>query len=537
MNQRTRLFLDETVDIIWGLSDAPKIARSIIFDLATSGGIEPQLESDRHSDELLDLIEKHGIPKQDESGSGWLKTKLSMCAEIYNGNSTSADEKAALAKNVRGLNYITTKDVGYGFQPINSDTGLKVGTNSHNLKIAPKNSVVICLEGGSAGKKMGLVEQDICFGNKLFALVCKEWARPKFLLIYFLSSKFQSDFQSQMSGIIGGISKSKFQDLTIHIPSLSEQDRIIQRVELLIGICDQLEQLNLQFSNLSTKARASSIDALVSSESEGEFRFAWDRLQNNWDLLSDTTEGIQTLRTLILDLAAHGQLVAGDLSDKSVQSLLEENKTPTVKKSTSKNAKPFLPPFLIPPHWAWSTIGELCKTQTGATPKTLQSDNQMDTIQYVTAANMVRFRAVDANFVPIESAKRAGRIAQENSVLFVGIGATIGKLCVIDTPSTFNQQIHSATPKFMNAHYLAFVMASGYFSVYCKERTNATAIPILNKSNWESIPIPVPPLKEQLKIVETVNGLLEFCDKLQKSLGQRETVARKFIGSLGAPQV
>ena len=34
------------------------------------------------------------------------------------------------------------------------------------FRIAPKNSVLICAEGGSAGRKMGRINQDICFVNK-----------------------------------------------------------------------------------------------------------------------------------------------------------------------------------------------------------------------------------------------------------------------------------------------------------------------------------------------------------------------------------
>jgi type I restriction enzyme S subunit len=189
-------------------------------------------------------------------------------------------------------------------------------------------------------------------------------------------------------------------------------------------------------------------------------------------------------------------------------------------------------PFEIPNHWEWSTIEDLCETQTGATPKILHSDNLQTLIHYVTAGDMVKLKAIKNRSVPISAAKRGGRIAPKDSVLFVGIGATIGKCCLISSPATFNQQIHAATPRNINAEYLCLILASGYFQKICKERTNATAIPILNKSKWETISVPVPPLNEQKKIAEKVSELFELCDELEGILTFKSSIAEKFSRSV-----
>jgi len=110
------------------------------------------------------------------------------------------------------LPYIATKDVGFDSQ-INYQNGVSIPFNEiYQFKIAPSNTTLICAEGGSAGRKIGFTNQDVCFGNKLFAL---------------FTSSFQKHFSTEMAGIIGGVSMNKFKDIEIPLPPLSEQQRIV----------------------------------------------------------------------------------------------------------------------------------------------------------------------------------------------------------------------------------------------------------------------------------------------------------------------
>jgi len=257
-----------------------------------------------------------------------------------------------------------------------------------------------------------------------------------------------------------------------------------------------------------------------------------DTLLDNFEVLSEAPGGIDRLRELILQLAINGKLVLHDHSDYSAENLVEESTAHLKKKIVTFEGCSKPSSFEIPQHWAWSTVEGMCNTQTGATPKILDSDSWRTKIQYVTAADMFKLRAIENNFVPLSSAERSGRIAPKDSVLFVGIGATIGKSCLIESPATFNQQIHAATPRKMRADYLNLVMASGYFQKICRERTSTTAIPILNKSKWETIGIPIPPLNEQIKIVGKASELMALCDQLEVELKVRSEVAEKFARSV-----
>lgn len=110
-----------------------------------------------------------------------------------------------------------------------------------------------------------------------------------------------------------------------------------------------------------------------------------------------------------------------------------------------------------------------------------------------------------------------GRIVEANSVLQVCIGGTIGKTAICETSVTFNQQINSVTPYVVSEKYLFYVMVSSYFYKLIREKATGTATPIINKTSWSSMPIPLPPLAEQHRIVAKLEELLPLIDKYDKA--------------------
>ena len=88
-----------------------------------------------------------------------------------------------------GLIYIATKDVNFD-NTINYDNGIKIPDNYlSKFKISYFNSVLLCLEGGSAGRKIGLLKQDVCFGNKLCNLSFTT-EKINFFIIFFKVHNF-----------------------------------------------------------------------------------------------------------------------------------------------------------------------------------------------------------------------------------------------------------------------------------------------------------------------------------------------------------
>ncbi len=158
----------------------------------------------------------------------WEIKKLSEIGKVFNGNSINEKVKKDNYTGLdEGLPFIATKDVGFD-SVIDYENGVRIPISKINqFKIVPENTPIICAEGGSAGRKIGFTNQEVCFGNKLFALVPNKYVDSKFLFYYYFSSSFQKYFSTEMTGIIGGVSMNKFKDIEIPIPPLPEQKRIV----------------------------------------------------------------------------------------------------------------------------------------------------------------------------------------------------------------------------------------------------------------------------------------------------------------------
>ena len=158
--------------------------------------------------------------------SDWQIKTLNEVCNIYTGNSINKKKKEENFIGLKeGLNYIGTKDISFN-NIIEYDNGVKIPFDDlKDFKIAKSNTSLLCIEGGSAGRKIGFTNQDVCFGNKLCCFEAIE-DEPKFIYFYLQSNDFLREFNSNIQGLIGGVNKENLRKIKIPIPPLNEQKRI-----------------------------------------------------------------------------------------------------------------------------------------------------------------------------------------------------------------------------------------------------------------------------------------------------------------------
>ena len=170
---------------------------------------------------------------------GW--SRLSLVSNMYTGNSVNEREKKQkYMGQAEGLPYIGTKDVSIE-HAIHYDNGVKIPFGVDKFRVAPTRSVLLCIEGGSAGRKISFTNQEVCFGNKLCCFVSLG-VDYRFLFYYLQCPLFLGLFKEQTSGIIGGVGLNALKRIYLPIPPLAEQQRIARRLDSLFNSINALRQ-------------------------------------------------------------------------------------------------------------------------------------------------------------------------------------------------------------------------------------------------------------------------------------------------------
>lgn len=122
---------------------------------------------------------------------------------------------------------------------------------------------------------------------------------------------------------------------------------------------------------------------------------------------------------------------------------------------------------------------------------------------------------------------KKARVFEKNTLLFVGIGSTVGKVGIIGNDyATSNQQITGLN--FNNRIFVeyAYYYFNYFTSVTIKEKTQAT-IPIVNQDKILNIPIPLPPLEKQKEIAEHISTIKDNIKSLKQNAETLKAEAEK----------
>ena len=233
-----------------------------------------------------------------ELPENWQWSTLGDVARIFTGN--SINEKIKHEKyfgKTDGMTYIATKDVGFD-NVINYDTNIKI-PESENFKVAPKDTTLLCIEGGSAGKKIGFTNQPVCFVNKLCAFVSDE-IYSKLIYFFMQTEIFLNQFNAKKHGLIGGVSIKNLAEILIPLPPLDEQKRIVAIIERLFSKLDAAKSIVQKVLDGYELRRAAILHKAFTGELTKNFRAEHGLTLDDWqqktlgDVLELSTQKINS---------------------------------------------------------------------------------------------------------------------------------------------------------------------------------------------------------------------------------------------------
>lgn len=199
-------------------------------------------------------------------------------------------------------------------------------------------------------------------------------------------------------------------------------------------------------------------------------------------------------------------------------------------------------PYPVPENWCWTYLGCVSDVVTGGTPSKKHPEYYGGLFPFFKPTDLDFGRhVVEASEYLTNEGKIVSRIIPEQSTAVCCIGS-IGKCGFLEVEGTTNQQINAAIPKF-NPLFLYYYCNTHYFNEELWSKASATTISIVNKSKMESCVFPLPPLPEQLRIVDRIESLFAKLDeakqKAQDALDSFETrkaaiLHKAFTGELTA---
>ena len=175
-------------------------------------------------------------------------------------------------------------------------------------------------------------------------------------------------------------------------------------------------------------------------------------------------------------------------------------------------------PFEVPSGWVWTIINEVGNIVTGGTPQKDIKEYYGGSIPFYKPNDLEQGinTLTAADHLSILGFEQSRKLPI-NSVLVTCIGATIGKTGRILKEGTCNQQINAVIHnQSINPLYLYYILVSEYFQHLIRSNASATTLPILNKSNFSKLRIPLPPLAEQQRIAAEIKRWFNLIDIIEQ---------------------
>ena len=424
----------------------------------------------------------------------WVWSTLGLCCEMYTGNSISEAVKSAKYAGLEtGYDYIATKDVTFN-QEICYDNGVRIPYNE-GFKVAHKDAVLMCIEGGSAGRKIGILDRDVCFGNKLCSFHV-QGLDNKYLFYYLQSWLFKELFSGNMTGIIGGVSIKKLKEILIPVAPIAEQRHIVAKIEEVLPLISRYDQ-------------------------------AWSKLEDfNKRFPVD-------MQKSILQMAIQGKLVPQLPEEGTGEELFQQiqaEKQTLIKAGTIKKEKPMPEiaegeiPFDIPVNWKWVYLLDVVeeKPTNGFSPKGVDYQTPVKNLT-LTATTSGYFKADAFKYVDIQLEPDSKYWLKKNDLLIQRSNSRelVGTSCIYtgeDNAYIYpDLMMKLRTTDNVYVKYIDYVLKAPLTRSYYTKNASGTSesMPKINQGIVSATLIPLPPLAEQKRIVAKLEEILPLCERLK----------------------
>lgn len=311
---------------------------------------------------------------------------------------------------------------------------------------------------------------------------------PSLMSAWYLVYVLRSDLlykavRAQMKGTgITRITLKQIELMTIPLPPLAEQKRIVAKIEELLPYLDRYEK-------------------------------AWNRLEEfNRRFPAD-------MQKSILQMAIQGKLVEQRPEEGTGEELyrqIQAEKQALIKAGKIKKEKP-LPeiaedevPFEIPEGWKLIRLGSAITLLSGTDFSPEQYNDNGDGITYITGASCL----TNTGVIPCRWTPMPRVIANKGDVLLVCKGSGYGKTVICDVAEAHIARQIMAVKKTdkLDMKYVMYYLNANINAI---KAAGQGVIPGIDRGTVLNMFFPLPPLAEQKRIVARLEEILPLCERLK----------------------
>ena len=274
-------------------------------------------------------------------------------------------------------------------------------------------------------------------------------------------------------------------------------------------------------------------------------------LLSNMELLATAPGGVAKLRELILTLAVQGKLVPQDPADEPAGVLLQKiraEKDRLIAEGKIKRDKPLAEiaeeekPFELPQGWEWVRFGEIAGIERGGSPRPIEAFLTDDP----EGLNWIKIGDTEKGGKYITSAgqkiKREGLV--KTRMVFPGDflltnSMSFGRPYITQIQGCIHDGwLRISPPDSLDKDFLYTLLSSRFVRNVFEAAAAGGVVLNLNADKVRTVPIPLPPLAEQSRIVTRVEALMRLCDALeakgQLEAAQHAQLVSTLLGTLTA---
>lgn len=467
--------------------------RKKVIDLAIQGKLTEQLSSDGDADSLysriLEMKEKlinEGRIKKDKvfqpildeeipftKPTNWLFVRFASIITLQSGQDLNASDYNTKRK---GIPYIT------GASNYSEDGKIIINRWTEVPKAYAYRGDILLSCKGTVGKLTILDEEEVHIARQIMGI--RTYIVNVRFVRYFIDWMIDK-IKSASKGLIPGIERNDILNICFPLPPLSEQARIVDKIEEILLQIDIIDELQKKYSN-----------------------------------------DLEILKSKIIDAGIRGKLTEQLPEDGTAEELykqIQEEKARLIKKGKIKKGKK-LPdvteeevPFDIPDNWKWVRWGQIVNIVSAR--RVHQTDWRNEGIPFYRAREIAKL--ADAGFVDndlfiseelYDEFSKTG-IPHVGDLMVSGVG-TLGKTYIVNDGDRFYYKDASVLC-FENfakivPEYLRFVMYSDMTKKQIKTNSGGTTVDTLTMVKMNAYILPIPPQAEQIRIVKKIDELFKL---------------------------